>query len=79
VYPLCIELERKMVEKCIHFIMNKNYWLLIEIGSNLIERILMRRGNRVLVKWLGYPDCYDQWINENEVINLARFLCHASQ
>ena len=38
----------------------------------LIERILERRGNRVLVKWLGYPDYYNQWINENEVINLAR-------
>ncbi len=34
----------------------------------LIERILERRGNRVLVKWLGYPDYYNQWINENEVI-----------
>jgi hypothetical protein len=38
----------------------------------LIERILERHGNRVLVKWLGYPDYYNQWINENEVINLAR-------
>jgi hypothetical protein len=38
----------------------------------LIERILERRGNRVLVNWLGYPDYYNQWINENEVINLAR-------
>ncbi len=38
----------------------------------LIERILERRGNRVLVKWLGNPDYYNQWINENEVINLAR-------
>jgi hypothetical protein len=38
----------------------------------LIERILERRGNRVLVKWMGYPDYYNQWINENEVINLAR-------
>ncbi len=27
---------------------------------------------RILVKWLGYPDYYNQWINENEVINLAR-------
>jgi hypothetical protein len=27
---------------------------------NLIERILERRGNRVLVKWLGYPDYYNQ-------------------
>ena len=38
----------------------------------LIERILERRGHKVLVKWLGYPDYYNQWINENEVINLAR-------
>ncbi len=38
----------------------------------LIERILERRGNRVLVKWLGYPYYYNKWINENEVINLAR-------
>jgi hypothetical protein len=36
VYHLCIELERKMVEKWIHFIMNKNYWLLIEIRIHSI-------------------------------------------
>ncbi len=31
-----LELERKMVEKWIHFIMNKNYWLLIEIRIHSI-------------------------------------------
>jgi hypothetical protein len=38
----------------------------------LKERILARLGNRVLVKWFGYPDYYNEWINENVVINLAR-------
>jgi len=31
-----------------------------------IEKIIRRRGNKSLVKWLGYPDSFNSWIdNEN--------------
>lgn len=38
----------------------------------LIDRILQRQGNRIYVKWLGYPDYYNSWIDETLVIDLAR-------
>ena len=38
-----------------------------------IERILARRRGRngqqqVKVRWLGYPESYDKWINETDIV-----------
>ena len=35
-----------------------------------IEKVLRKRGNKVLVKWLGYPDSFNSWINAKDVIAL---------
>ena len=33
-----------------------------DTGVYKIEKIMRRRGNRVLVKWLGYSDDFNSWI-----------------
>ena len=35
-----------------------------------IEKVLKKRGNKMFVKWLGYQDSFNSWIDSNEVINL---------
>ena len=35
-----------------------------------IEKVIRRRGNRSLVKWLGYPDSMNSWIDNKELIAL---------
>ena len=33
----------------------------------LVEKILEKRGNKVLVKWLGFDDSHNQWIKAKEI------------
>lgn len=35
-----------------------------------IEKVLKKRGNKMFVKWLGYPDSFNSWIDSDEIINL---------
>ena len=35
-----------------------------------IEKILRKRGNKVLVKWLGYPDSFNSWIDSKDITTL---------
>ena len=35
-----------------------------------IEKEIRKRGNKALVKWLGYPDSFNSWIDSKDVINL---------
>lgn len=34
----------------------------------LVEKILKKKGNSVYVKWLGFSDKYNEWINKNDVL-----------
>jgi hypothetical protein len=34
----------------------------------LIEKIVRRKGNKVLVRWQGYDSSYDSWLNKNELM-----------
>lgn len=34
----------------------------------LIEKVLRRKGDKLLVRWLGYDKSHDSWINKNSVI-----------
>jgi hypothetical protein len=34
----------------------------------LIEKIVRRKGNKVLVRWQGYDSSYDSWIDKSELI-----------
>ena len=33
----------------------------------LIERVIRKRGDELLVKWLGFDDTHNQWINKNDL------------
>ena len=35
-----------------------------------IEKLIRKRGNRSLVKWLGYPDSMNSWVDNKELIAL---------
>jgi hypothetical protein len=35
-----------------------------------IEKILRKRGNKSLVKWLGYPESFNSWVDNNELMRL---------
>lgn len=35
-----------------------------------IEKVLRKKGNKMLVKWLGYPDSFNSWIDSKHVIAL---------
>ena len=35
-----------------------------------IEKIIKRKGNKSLVKWFGYPDSFNSWIDNSELIKL---------
>lgn len=33
-----------------------------------IEKVIRKRGNKSLVKWLGYPGSFNSWVDNNELI-----------
>ena len=35
-----------------------------------IERVIQKRGNKALVKWYGYPESFNSWIDNKELIRL---------
>lgn len=35
-----------------------------------IEKIIKRKGNKVLVKWRGYSEDFNSWVDKNELIDL---------
>lgn len=36
-------------------------------GIYLIERVIRKRGENLLVKWLGFDDTHNQWIHKNDL------------
>ena len=34
----------------------------------IIEKILKRKGDKLYVKWKGYNNSFNSWINKNDVI-----------
>ena len=32
-----------------------------------IEKIIRRRGKKALVKWMGYPDSFNQWVDSSDI------------
>ena len=35
-----------------------------------IEKVLKRKGNKSLVKWLGYPDSFNSWVDNKDLVKL---------
>ena len=35
-----------------------------------IEKVIRKRGNKSLVKWVGYPDSFNSWIDSKELITI---------
>jgi len=35
-----------------------------------IEKVIRKRGNKSLVKWLGYPEYFNSWANNKDLITL---------
>ena len=35
-----------------------------------IEKIIRKRGNKSLVKWLGYPESFNSWVDNKDLIGL---------
>jgi len=35
-----------------------------------IEKILRRKGDKSLVKWLGYPDSFNSWVDNDDLVEL---------
>lgn len=36
----------------------------------LVQKILQRKGNQVFVKWLGFSNDHNSWIDKNEMLKL---------
>ena len=35
-----------------------------------IEKVKRRKGDKSLVKWLGYPDSFSSWVDNDELVKL---------
>ena len=35
-----------------------------------IEKVIRRKGSKSLVKWLGYPDSFNSWADNDELVKL---------
>jgi hypothetical protein len=36
-----------------------------------IEKIIRTKGDKVLVKWMGYPDSFNSWIDKSDIVPLS--------
>ena len=43
-----------------------------------IEKIIKRKGNKLYVKWKGYDDSFNSWINKKDILQkrVSIFLSH---
>ena len=53
-------IKGKFYEKEIHLTKNT-------IGEYIIEKILKTKNNKIFVKWRGYDNSFNSWINKNTV------------
>ena len=42
----------------------------------LIEKVLKRKGRKLFVKWLGYPESSNSWINASDVTSIKDIEVH---
>lgn len=56
-----LEIEGSMYAEELQHVRNQNEYL--------IEKILRRRNGRLYVKWLGFDDEYNSWIQESDLVD----------
>ena len=54
-----------MVKKLKAVFMKKNYKRLKEFR---IEKVIKRKGNKFYVKWKGYNNSFDSWIDKKDIV-----------
>jgi len=37
-----------------------------------IEKVIRKRENRALVKWLGYPESFNSWVDKKDLVKLKK-------
>ena len=48
-------------------------------GEYIIERILRTKGNQMYVKWRGYSNNFNSWINKSDIKNVYEKSCHLNK
>ena len=45
-------------------------------GEYIIEKILKTKGNNIFVKWRGYSNNFNSWVNKSDIKNIYEKSCH---
>ena len=40
-----------------------------------IEKVIKRKGDKFLVKWVGYPDQFNSWVDNKDLVKLYFLIC----
>ena len=56
-----------MEKKLLEVFMKKNYKELIK-KSFRIEKVLERKGDKLYIKWKGYHNSFNRWINKKHLV-----------
>ena len=44
-------------------------------GTFGIEKVLQREGDKSIVKWMGYPNSFNSWIDTKAMVNYSITWC----
>ena len=44
--------------------------LILNQDEYLVEKVLKKKGKKMFVKWLGYPNSFNSWINNDDVTTI---------
>ena len=56
-----------MVKKSLGYFMKKNYKKTYQIEFR-IEKVSNKKGDKLSVKWKGYNNLFNSWINKQDII-----------
>ena len=56
-----------MVKKLLEYFMKKNYKRLIKKNFRM-EKVIKRKGDTLYVKWKGYDNSVNSWIDKNVLV-----------
>jgi hypothetical protein len=41
-----------------------------------IEKVIRKRGNKSLVKWIGYPESFNSWVDNKSIVGIHNYTLH---